>query len=140
MDKAGTGMDTFSAALVPSRREMQIERIKRAVAEACEVTPQMLPRQYGRRSKRACLARFLVAYLVRKLTDYSLPQIGALLGYADHTTVLYATRKIETQIQTNAEDAAFVRSIIRKINADRKLAQKLAHFQTARVTPATAVA
>ena len=42
-------------------------------------------------------------YLMRKETDASLPQIGAVLGGRDHTTVMYAIDKIANQIETKAE-------------------------------------
>jgi chromosomal replication initiator protein len=33
-------------------------------------------------------------YLLREINETSLPQIGELLGGRDHTTVLYAIRKV----------------------------------------------
>jgi chromosomal replication initiator protein len=35
-------------------------------------------------------------YLLRELTDMSLPKIGQELGGRDHTTVMHADRKIRT--------------------------------------------
>ena len=39
-------------------------------------------------------AQQIAMYLLRELTDMSLPKIGAELGGRDHTTVIHADRKI----------------------------------------------
>jgi chromosomal replication initiator protein len=41
-------------------------------------------------------ARQIAMYLVRELTDLSLPKIGQQFGNRDHTTVMHADRKIRT--------------------------------------------
>lgn len=38
-------------------------------------------------------------YLVRQLTDRSLPEIGEAFGGRDHTTVIHAVEKIEKEIK-----------------------------------------
>ena len=46
-------------------------------------------------------ARQLAMYLCRELTDLSLPKIGQEFGGKDHTTVMYADRKIRKEITEN---------------------------------------
>lgn len=46
------------------------------------------------RSQPTALARQIAMYLCRELTPLSLPKIGALFGGRDHTTVMYACRKV----------------------------------------------
>ena len=46
------------------------------------------------RSRVLVNARQVAMYLCRELTDLSLPKIGAQFGNRDHTTVMYADRKI----------------------------------------------
>ncbi|GFZ83291.1 chromosomal replication initiator protein DnaA [Nesterenkonia alkaliphila] len=46
------------------------------------------------RSRNLVTARQIAMYLLRELTEMSLPKIGQELGGRDHTTVIYAERKI----------------------------------------------
>jgi len=46
------------------------------------------------RSRVLVTGRQIAMYLCRELTDLSLPKIGAQFGNRDHTTVMYADRKI----------------------------------------------
>ena len=46
------------------------------------------------RGRHLVMARQIAMYLCRELTDLSLPKIGAQFGNRDHTTVMYAERKI----------------------------------------------
>ena len=62
------------------------------------------------KNKGTTEARQMAMYLIRKLTNLSLPDIGKEFN-RDHTTVLYAIRKVETalkagdsHIQNNARD------------------------------------
>ncbi len=47
-----------------------------------------------RRSRDIARARQVAMYLIRELTQLSLPQIGRVVGDRDHTTVLYGVDKI----------------------------------------------
>ncbi|MEV6150284.1 chromosomal replication initiator protein DnaA [Nonomuraea sp. NPDC052129] len=50
------------------------------------------------RSRALVNARQIAMYLVRELTDLSLPKIGQQFGGRDHTTVMHAERKIRSLI------------------------------------------
>ena len=47
------------------------------------------------RSQAVATARQIAMYLCRELTSLSLPKIGQLFGNRDHTTVMYANKKIQ---------------------------------------------
>jgi chromosomal replication initiator protein len=48
----------------------------------------------GRRTRTIARPRQVAMALAKELTNHSLPEIGDAFGGKDHTTVLYATRKI----------------------------------------------
>jgi chromosomal replication initiator protein len=53
------------------------------------------------RSRPLVTARQMAMYLVRELTDLSLPEIGKRFGNRDHSTVIHATNKVRSQLQAN---------------------------------------
>ncbi len=55
-----------------------------------------------KRNKQLSLARQIAMYLMKKLTNKSLQEIGKFLGRKDHTTVLYALKKVKGLQETNA--------------------------------------
>ncbi len=64
-----------------------------------------------RRTKEVSRARHVAMYLLRETSLLSSPQVGLALGGRDHSTVLYAQRKVEQLIETDPE----LRSIIATI-------------------------
>ena len=66
--------------------------IVRAVADYFKITQEEL---FGKsRSQAIVIARQIAMYLCREKTTMSLPKIGALFGGRDHTTVMYAIKKV----------------------------------------------
>ena len=49
----------------------------------------------GKRNKNLVLPRQISMYLIRELTNLSLPEIGSFLGAKHHTTILYAHKKVK---------------------------------------------
>lgn len=73
-------------------QEITASQVLAATAEYFEVTIEDL--RSKSRSRTLVNARQIAMYLLRELTDMSLPRIGQELGDRDHTTVMYADRKI----------------------------------------------
>ena len=71
----------------------------------------------SQKTKGIADARQLAMYLIRKLTNLSLPDIGKEFG-KDHTTVLYNVRKVETELKMgNTELQNHIRDITANINS-----------------------
>ena len=80
------------ADLLPQKRNIPSDKILEAVAHDGGVDVKDLLGQ--NRSAKVARPRQIAMYLLRELNETSLPQIGELLGGRDHTTVLYAIRKV----------------------------------------------
>ena len=68
------------------------------------------------RSKDLAFVRHLTIYLMKKITDKSLRDIGRFLGGRDHATVVYAVQKMENAIQVDQNLADLVRSLEAELN------------------------
>ena len=68
----------------------------------------------NKRSKDTVRPRQMAMYLVRKLTNYSLPEIGKVFC-RDHTTVMHACNKIEDERKQLAETDDIIRTLIENI-------------------------
>lgn len=72
------------------------------------------------RQQAVALARQIAMHICRELTDMSLPKIGAHFGNRDHTTVMYATKKISAQMRERRYIYNQVSEIIQKIKDENK--------------------
>ncbi|MBE1525210.1 chromosomal replication initiator protein [Nesterenkonia lutea] len=73
-------------------QEITADQIINATAEYFTFTVEELTSKS--RNRKLVNARQIAMYLLRELTEMSLPKIGQALGGRDHTTVMYAERKI----------------------------------------------
>jgi len=84
---------------VPDRR-VSIDTIQKAVAERFSIKQSQLKEKSN--TKKVVYPRQVAMYLVKELTDASLPEIGRAFGGKHHTTVIHSINKIE---QTRHNDA-----------------------------------
>lgn len=87
--------DIFKASATP----VTIDNIQKVVAEYYGIKPADI----NAKSRKANLvrARQVAMYLAKELTNKSLPEIGSLFGGRDHTTVIYAHRKVTSERNTD---------------------------------------
>ena len=71
---------------------VSIENIQKVVAEYFNLRPSDL--LSAKRTRSIARPRQIAMSLSKELTNHSLPEIGESFGGRDHTTVLYANRKI----------------------------------------------
>ena len=64
----------------------------------------------GRRQELVA-PRQIAMYLIRDLTSHSLPEIGEFFGGRDHSTVLYAVKKIQEKLDDDADLAQSVADV-----------------------------
>ncbi|MEO8128275.1 MAG: chromosomal replication initiator protein DnaA [Bryobacteraceae bacterium] len=89
----------------PERR-VTVEAVIRAVAERFSLQPSQIKQKTN--EHRISYPRQIAMYLMKELTDASLPEIGRAFGGKHHTTVLHSVNKIE---QLRLKDADLNRTI-----------------------------
>ncbi len=94
-------------------KQISIEDIQRAVAEFYKLSTQDLKTK--KRIKSLVEARQIAMFLARELTNLSLPEIGQSFGGKDHTTVLYAFKKIKLEVSKNIHLQKNIDALLRDI-------------------------
>ncbi len=74
---------------------VNVNDILKAIARYFNVSLSDL--KSSKKSRKFSYPRQIAMYLIRNLTSCSLKDIGALLGHKDHSTVIYAIKRIKTQ-------------------------------------------
>ncbi|HXK02487.1 MAG TPA: chromosomal replication initiator protein DnaA [Verrucomicrobiae bacterium] len=82
-------------------RRVSIDSIQKAVAERFTIKQSQLKEKSN--TKKIVYPRQIAMYLVKELTDASLPEIGRAFGGKHHTTVLHSINKIEKERHTDVE-------------------------------------
>jgi chromosomal replication initiator protein len=103
------------ADLLPQRRELVPERVIEVVARAHNLTTERLLSRD--RSREVALPRQIAMYLLRHEADFSLPQIGQALGGRDHTTVMYAIKKIANELVSDDRLRRLLDSLKQQLHA-----------------------
>ena len=84
--------DILKDIIVDKSKEISIELIQKLVAEHFKLKVADLKSE--KRLKNFVIPRQLAIYLCRELTKASYPEIGEKFGGKDHSTVIYAVKKI----------------------------------------------
>jgi len=69
------------------------------------------------RTRDTALARQIAMFLIRKLTNLSLKDIGEIFEGRDHSTVLSSIRRVETNIMDSENFSKIIRDITSNINS-----------------------
>lgn len=89
----GLAQKALKALLPDSNKELSADIIQEALAKRYNVSKNDLVGK--RRTMNIALARQISMYLCRKLLGSSYPEIGAIFGGRDHSTVIHACKTIE---------------------------------------------
>ncbi len=82
-------------------RQISVENIQKTVADFYKI--KIADMYSKKRPSSIARPRQIAMYLAKEMTQKSLPEIGELFGGRDHTTVLYAVRKIAEERHKNTE-------------------------------------
>lgn len=89
--------------------QFTIESIQTAVAKYYHVKMQDL--KSTTRSRNVSLPRQIAMYLIRKYTGLGFKEIGHYFGGKDHSTVMHACKKVETEMDTDSALRESVESV-----------------------------
>jgi chromosomal replication initiator protein len=107
------------ADLLPQVYNVAPEKVMDMVARAFNLTVEHLMSRD--RSQNVALPRQVAMYLMRDMTNASLPQIGEVLGGRDHTTVMYAIEKIKN-VDKQSDLGRKIKNITQQIHSQAGMA------------------
>jgi chromosomal replication initiator protein len=105
--------DILKDIIVDKSKEITIELIQKTVADHYKIKLSDLKSE--RRLKTFVIPRQMAIYLCRELTKASYPEIGDKFGGKDHSTVIYAVKKINSIINDKPDISDSYASIKRKL-------------------------
>lgn len=95
--------------------EITVDLIKEVVSKTFKIKLEDF--QSKRRTRAIAFPRQIAMYLTRELTDLSLPKIGDEFGGRDHTTVIHACDKINTDMNESEDLKRKVEDIIASLKS-----------------------
>ncbi len=107
--------EVLKESVAEEERKININLVQKKVSEYFNLSISDM--RVKRRTKAVAYPRQLAMYLVRQLTEHSLPEIGEYFGGRDHTTVLHAITKIEAELKNNEETKKLVDTLVDKIRS-----------------------
>jgi chromosomal replication initiator protein len=113
-------VQTVLKDVTPSAQDTVIAPIEiiNAVATYYKITADEI---YGTsRTAAIAMARQIAMYICREMTNLSLPKIGQLFGNRDHTTVMYAHRKVTEWMRERRYIYTQVSELMAKIRNDHR--------------------
>jgi chromosomal replication initiator protein len=96
-------------------KQVTLENIQKTVADYYKIrTSDLLS---GKRTRTIARPRQVAMALAKELTNHSLPEIGERFGGKDHTTVLYATRKVAELRESDTRIQEDYTNLLRILNS-----------------------
>ncbi len=101
--------------LIPNQeRRITMDSVLRAVAEKFNLQPAQLKQKTN--ARQIAYPRQIAMYLIKELTQSSLPEIGRMFGGKHHTTVLHSVQKIDELRQKDPDLNRLIHSVIDSIH------------------------
>jgi chromosomal replication initiator protein len=95
-------------------RRITMDSILRAVAEKFNMQPHQLKQKSN--TRQIAYPRQIAMYLMKDLTQASLPEIGRVFGGKHHTTVLHSVQKIERLRHADTDLNRLIHSLIDSVH------------------------
>ena len=95
-------------------KKITMELIQKKVAEYFDI--KLSDMKTKKRTRQVAYPRHVAMYLAREMTDLTLPEIGEHFGGRDHSTVIHALEKIDSDLKKNHN----VKNLIQKLMLEIK--------------------
>ncbi len=105
--------EVLKEVTVDKNRNFNIPNIMKSVAIYFNI--KVTDIKSKQRNREISLPRQIAMYICREHTSSSLPEIGKQFGGKDHTTVLFAHKKITALVKENNEITRFIQDIVEGI-------------------------
>jgi chromosomal replication initiator protein len=105
--------DILKDIIVDKSKEVSIESIQKHVADHFKIKVSDLKSE--KRLRTFVIPRQIAIYISRELTKASYPEIGEKFGGKDHSTVIYAVKKISSVMQDKPDILNSYETIKRKL-------------------------
>jgi len=107
--------------IAPSASQLEKQKVTFTVDEIIRETANYYEQSHydlksRKRTRKFVIPRQIAIYISRVLTDLSTTEIGADFS-RDHTTIMHAIEKVESDIKTNPEVAKSIKDIIEKLKS-----------------------
>jgi chromosomal replication initiator protein len=107
--------DALRDLIAAQDKQVTLENIQKTVADYYKIrTSDLLS---AKRNRTIARPRQVAMALAKELTSHSLPEIGNAFGGKDHTTVLYATRKVAELRETDSRVQEDYGNLLRILNS-----------------------
>ena len=110
-----TAKERLKTMVDPDNMLPSVDTIIDETAKYHSLTPEDLKGQS--RKQEVAFARHISMYLLRKLTNLSLKEVGALFEKRDHTTVMSSIKRIEEKLASDNDISKILRDITSNINS-----------------------
>lgn len=97
------------------KKELTPNYIKEVTAQYFNVTSEDL--ESKRRHKAVTVPRQVAMYIIREVTDLSLPKIGDHFGGRDHSTVLHSCDKVLNEMKSDQNFKSLIQRIMNEIKS-----------------------
>lgn len=97
------------------RKTITLDMIENVIVNHFDISKEDLKSK--KRNKEITFPRQIAMYLSRDLAKATLPQIGAYFGGRDHTTVMHACEKIDSEKKTNDKLKNILKEVTEKLGA-----------------------
>jgi len=101
--------------LIEGEKKITVGLIQKKVCEYFDISISEMKSK--KRSKTVAYPRQVAMYLTRRLTDYSLPEIGEHFGGRDHSTVIHSCEKIENELKVKTGLVNLVDGLVKSIQS-----------------------